>query len=252
MCHFLGMFLRVPCFWPHQELQAKSLKLAPRALCSVIVVHTQLCFSCHFQIVCVVSEFVLGAHSWLFGERRLLQLLALVCVLEVMETEMGGAAPGRSPWAQQLFLSATSAIYKKQVVTSFRPDLPDRFARHRGSWRTRRAHLARGSIRARVVGRSRRRSPRPGALCTGPPTLLDPSAGFTLLPAGPSSHPSVPSTSLQLHGTPASLAPRPRSWRQTPWEARGPRSRHLLAITVGAGGNSSSEPGRHLGLGCPF
>ena len=72
---FLACFLRVTCFWPHQELQAKSLKLAPRALCSVIVVHTHLCFS--FHIGCVVSEFVLGAHSWLFSERRLFQLLSL-------------------------------------------------------------------------------------------------------------------------------------------------------------------------------
>ena len=92
MCHVLARLFRVTCCWPHQELQATSLKFAPRALCSAIVVYTHLCFIYHFHVGCVVSEFVLGAHSWLFGERRLLQLLALGHLfLEVMETEMGGA-----------------------------------------------------------------------------------------------------------------------------------------------------------------
>ena len=115
VCHVLARLFRVTCFWPHQELQATSLKVAPRALCAAIVVYTHLCFTYHFHVGCVVSEFVLGAHSWLFGERRLLQLLALGHLfLEVMETEMGGAdgssdaqrRRSRSPSAQRLFLSA--------------------------------------------------------------------------------------------------------------------------------------------------
>ena len=40
---------------------------------------------------CVVCELDIGAHTWLFGERYSLQLLALGRVsLQVMETTMGG------------------------------------------------------------------------------------------------------------------------------------------------------------------
>ena len=61
VCHVLARLFRVICFWPHQELQATSLKFAPRALCSAIVV-SLTCVSLTISTLVVLSVSLFSVH----------------------------------------------------------------------------------------------------------------------------------------------------------------------------------------------